>query len=354
MMTSVAVAGLLLGGLAAVGPAAAAPPPADVAVDATSAVAQVKGVRVSVKTPRRVVITWNTTPGAVAYTVQVAAKTYTVTSAAKSLPGAVGTRVRVRAVAASGETGPWSTAVYVPPSRPKLTVARSATKKVTVSWGKVPGATRYEVHAGTMEVLTRALKVTVPADADTKIRVRAVGVHASKSAWCIRYRAPAPVTGVKVSASSSAYARVVWSTMPGVSQYEVDVAGTRSTTSKTNLAVLAFSGEAVKVRAKGPGGWGMWSAPVTKPLSDTEIAALREELADVREAIAQVQADISEYNANLAKLEYWLKVATEYNDTIRIAELEAEIEQVTADLNEAKADLADLQAREAEIVEAIG
>lgn len=343
---------LVAGGSALAEPAAATTTRSASTLAATSTPSRVTGLRLLTLPSGNVTVKWAKARNAQTYTLQVGFKSYTVKGLRKTVAAPTGTRVRVRAVSSGGVTGAWSESRYAAPRTPRIShVSTSSTGTVAVSWAKVQGALRYEVRAGKRSFETKNLTAKVAANAGTAIRVRAIGPKSTSSGWSgARYRAPLAVTEVKVSAPTSSTARVQWASVTGATRYQLNVSGTTSETTSTSSAVLAFAGERVRVRAEGPGGWGPWSVPILKPLSASEKAELRDELADINVAISHAEAEIATLKADLAKFEYWLMVAQEYGDDLRVQELEAEIAMTNAQMDEVQAELDDLRERKAEIV----
>ena len=72
-------------------------------------------------------------------------------------------------------------------------------------------------------------------------------------------------------------------------------------------------------------------------------ADAQQKVRDVRLEIQGLQADISGLRADQGTLNYQLGVAIEYGDTLRAAQIRAELEKVSADLASKEADLADTQ-----------
>jgi len=291
-----------------------------VAAAQAPAPAKVSTVALGSRTSSKVTVSWSAAKRAARYQVKIGSKTTRTTHRSVKVTAATGAAVRVRSVSSAGRVGPWSNVRYVQPVAPsKPAVAVSLTSTVTVSWPKVSGATAYTVSAGSKSITVKKTSAKVTASASTVLKVRALGNHGTTSTWSTTaYRKPVAPSHLSARTVDSATAVVSWSAVAGASQYQVTAAGGSFSATSTAVTVYALHGDSIKVRAKGKGGWSPWSTAVTKKLSGSETAVLRQQLSDD-------QTELSEVNADITQDEYWLSVAVEYGDTARADELNSEL-----------------------------
>lgn len=302
-------------------------------------------------TAKKVTVSWKRVRGAARYEVRVGKKPRVTTKRKLRVTAKPGARIRVRAISAEGTRGKWSKPRRKPPvAVKKVRVAPEGSAKARVTWQRTKGAKSYRVRVGSRVVKTKALTRSLRVDAATPIRVRAIGVKGTKGAWSkVRYRAPNAPVSVAVRATSAYEGFVAFPLPTGATEAQVRV-GTYVTTVKSGSASLWMEfKDPVSVRVKGKGGWSPWTEPVLKPLSTSERTRLQDERRRLELRVAELRADVAIHDAEISKLNYQLMVATNYGDTLRAQQIQAELAVERAARNTALARIDEYTTRIAEI-----